>query len=254
MSIRKLSSLLLGAGAAAAIAGSAQAQETQTQDTSRTADTAATQRAQSDTMKQDTTQWGYQSDSAAVQNPPGYRGMERDTTIVPPGATGDDVPAGQVEDRATGTYDNKEWQDTTAEVQNPAGYRGMERPTGADTAAAGGAGQRGENQAANQDEIDRYTQRLGEMGYKVVKMTKAEKKAWSKKSGKDKERSTGMDKAKDTTRVGDTQADRPADAEPRMESEKSDTSSTVRAGRDTTADTTRFGENAEEFKSDTTSQ
>lgn len=88
---------------------------------------------------QDTTQ----QDTTEVQNPPGYRGMERDTTLFPP--TGDDTTAGAVEDRVTGEYDDTTWQDTTAQdtadTQNPPGYRGMERDTTIfpprDTAATG---------------------------------------------------------------------------------------------------------------------
>jgi hypothetical protein len=74
------------------------------------------------------------TDTSGVQNPPGYRGMERDTTMFPDSG-GPPAEAGQVEDQATGTYDDSAWQDTTGAAQNPAGYRGMERP--ADSAAGG---------------------------------------------------------------------------------------------------------------------
>jgi hypothetical protein len=75
------------------------------------------------------------TDTSGVQNPPGYRGMERDTTLVPSDTGRPPAEAGQVEDRATGTYDDSTWQDTTGAEQNPAGYRG----TGMleDSAAAG---------------------------------------------------------------------------------------------------------------------
>lgn len=96
--------------------------------------TAATAAAQ-DTAAQGTTQ--AEGDTSQVQNPPGYRGMEQDTTQVPPGPPDDSLSAGQVEDKATGTHDDSTWQDTTAGRQNPAGYRGMERPVGGDTSAAG---------------------------------------------------------------------------------------------------------------------
>lgn len=87
-------------------------------DTSTTPDTAAT----------DTT------DTSGVQNPPGYRGMERDTTMFPDSG-GPPADAGAVEDRATGTYDDSTWQDTTGADQNPAGYRGTGRLEG-DSAGA----------------------------------------------------------------------------------------------------------------------
>jgi hypothetical protein len=74
------------------------------------------------------------TDTSGVQNPPGYRGMERDTTVFPDSG-GPAAEAGQVEDRATGTYDDSTWQDTTGAEQNPAGYRGMGRP--ADSAGGG---------------------------------------------------------------------------------------------------------------------
>lgn len=65
----------------------------------------------------------------SVTNPPGYRGMERDTTMFPDSA-GPPATPGQVEDAATGTYHDSTWQDTTGAEQNPAGYRGMERVSG----------------------------------------------------------------------------------------------------------------------------
>ena len=51
------------------------------------------------------------TDTSGVQNPPGYRGMERDTTMFPDSG-GPPAEAGQVEDQATGTYDDSTWQDT----------------------------------------------------------------------------------------------------------------------------------------------
>jgi hypothetical protein len=74
------------------------------------------------------------TDTSGVQNPPGYRGMERDTTMFPDSG-GPPAEAGQVEDQATGTYDDSTWQDTTGAEQNPAGYRG----TGTLTDSAAGA-------------------------------------------------------------------------------------------------------------------
>jgi hypothetical protein len=86
------------------------ATDTNTVDTSATGgvDTAATR----DTTTRDTT------DTSGVENPPGYRGMERDTTIFPDsGSPAADTAA--VDGQATGVYPAP--QDTT----------------GADTASAG---------------------------------------------------------------------------------------------------------------------
>ena len=70
-----------------------------------------------------------------VQNPQGYRGMERPVNVFPPDSSGKpDRTAGQVEDKVTGTYEDSAWNDSTGATQNPAGYRGMERPTGIEKA------------------------------------------------------------------------------------------------------------------------
>jgi hypothetical protein len=97
-------------------------------------DTAGVDTAGADTAGADTSAVRDTTDTSAVQNPPGYRGMERDTTMFPAEA-GDSATPGQAEDRATGTYDDSTWQDTTGAEQNPAGYRGMERVSG-DSAGA----------------------------------------------------------------------------------------------------------------------
>ncbi len=97
-------------------------------------DTAGVDTTGVDTAGADTSAVRDTTDTSAVQNPPGYRGMERDTTMFP-AEGGDSATAGQVEDRATGTYDDSTWQDTTGAEQNPAGYRGMERVSG-DSAGA----------------------------------------------------------------------------------------------------------------------
>ncbi len=57
----------------------------QAQDTTTARDTIGGRQASGDTTAQDSARLGSASDSAAVQNPPGYRGMERDTTMFPPG-------------------------------------------------------------------------------------------------------------------------------------------------------------------------
>ena len=81
-----------------------------------------------DTTGSDTTA----GDTSGVQNPPGYRGMERDTTMFPakggPPATPEEA-AGQT----TGVYGDS----AVNANQNPPGYRGMERPAGGDSLDAG---------------------------------------------------------------------------------------------------------------------
>jgi hypothetical protein len=86
-------------------------------DTSFTRDTSDTTR--------DTT------DTSGVQNPPGYRGMERDTTMFPDSGAAPTDP-GAVEDRATGTYDDSAGQDTTGGTETSADSAG-----GADTTTVG---------------------------------------------------------------------------------------------------------------------
>ena len=136
---RRLFGAAIAAAALLAIPATAGAQETQRTDTAAAQDTAAMGRAQMDSAGQDTTQWGYETNKdPEVQNPPGYRGMERPVNVFPPDSGADSAKAGRVEDRATGTYDDTTWNDTTGAQQNPAGYRGMERPVGGDTSSATG--------------------------------------------------------------------------------------------------------------------
>jgi hypothetical protein len=61
----------------------------------------------------------------AVQNPPGFRGLERDTTQVPPGA----APSAET---PTSRTEQMERQAETGDTLNPPGYRGMEKPAGKD--------------------------------------------------------------------------------------------------------------------------
>ena len=122
--------LALVVGLATAAAGSAYAQDT-TETGRATMDTTAPEAGAIDTSGVDTSATRDTTDTSDVQNPPGYRGMERDTTMFPDSG-GPPEDAGAVEDRATGTYDDSTWQDTTGAEQNPAGYRGME--TSADSA------------------------------------------------------------------------------------------------------------------------
>lgn len=199
----------------------------------RAQDTAA-QQTQGDTAGQDTTRWGYQTDTTGVQNPPGYRGMERDTTLFPPDTTQDTTERAAVEDRVTGTYEDTAWQDTTGARQNPPGYRGMERPVGEDTGAAG----QQDTSAAGQQDAD-----TGMTGGAM-----------------------GDTAGGDTTQVGETTPRTPSEPTQRLPAARGDTAgqdagaagetggdttSTVRVGADTTGDTTRFGVNAEEDTADT---
>lgn len=235
---RTLWGLMLAGATLAALPAAAQAQETQRSDTAattdhRTQDTTSVGRAQVDATGHDSTRWGYPSDSNPdVQNPPGYRGMERPTNVFPPDSGKDSPSAGAVEDRTTGSYDRNTWNDSTADVQNPAGYRGMERPVGG---ASGDAGQQ---------EIERYRQRLGEMGYKVEKMTKAEKKAWKEAHGAHRTTGTGDGGAgvenaagRDTTMVGETSPKSPRDSTRRLPSARGDTTGQSSGTSDTSSDT-----------------
>lgn len=123
----RLFSLIVATGAALALPAAARAQETQ-----RSADTAAmdttaarqdTTAAQRDTAGTDTTRWGYESDTTpGVQNPPGYRGMERPTNVFPPDSGKDTTGAAEGQTR-----------DTTAGKQNAAADTSA--GTGGDTAS-----------------------------------------------------------------------------------------------------------------------
>jgi hypothetical protein len=102
--------LALVVGLAAAAVGSAYAQDT-TETGRASIDTTAPGAGAIDTGLTDTSATRDTTDTSGVQNPPGYRGMERDTTIFP--------------DTGTATRDTTD----TSGVQNPPGYRGMERDT-----------------------------------------------------------------------------------------------------------------------------
>src|SRR5688572_6883351 len=99
------------------------------QDTAATVDSSRPQQAGSDTLGHDSTSLRASGDSAAVQNPPGYRGMERDTTLFPPA---DDSAAAAADADATNRANQRARQDKLKEEknQNPPGYRGMERRAG----------------------------------------------------------------------------------------------------------------------------
>jgi hypothetical protein len=115
--------LALIAGLLVAGTGSALAQDTAGTGNA-TIDTTAPAGGALDTAGVDTTR--DTTDTSGVTNPPGYSGMERDTTMFPDSG-GPPAAPGRVEDAATGTYDDSTWQDTTGAAQNPAGYRGMGR-------------------------------------------------------------------------------------------------------------------------------
>ena len=67
------------------------------------------------------------SDTSGVQNPPGYRGMERDTTIFPPDS-GQAATPEQVENQTTGTY-----EDTASDTTQGDAYP-EDRPAAEDSA------------------------------------------------------------------------------------------------------------------------
>lgn len=117
---RRVLALLVGLATAAA--GSAYAQDTS--ETGRaTIDTTAPEAGAIDTSGVDTSATRDTTDTAGVQNAPGYRGMERDTTMFPDSG-GPPADAGAVEDQATGAE------------RNPAEYGGTGRLEG-DSAEAG---------------------------------------------------------------------------------------------------------------------
>jgi len=82
--------------------------------------------------------WGYKVDTTAAENPPGYRGMERPSNVVPDSGVQQDTQ--HVKGRVTGAYSDSSWNDSTGAEQNPPGYRGMERPVGQDTSGAAAQG------------------------------------------------------------------------------------------------------------------
>jgi hypothetical protein len=102
--------LALVVGLAAAAVGSAYAQDT-TETGRATIDTTAPAAGAIDTSAVDTSARDT-TDTSGVQNPPGYRGMERDTTMFPDSGSAA-VDTGAVQHQATGTYTDSASQDTT---------------------------------------------------------------------------------------------------------------------------------------------
>lgn len=93
-----------------------------------------------DRAKADSTKWGRPTDREAdVQNPAGYRGMERPAAL-PADSSGQDSVAGG---DATSRVNQARRQDSSEAQpqQNPPGYRGMERPAGLDSARADSSAQ-----------------------------------------------------------------------------------------------------------------
>jgi hypothetical protein len=68
-------------------------------------DTSAVDTSAVDTAAVDTSATRDTTDTSGVQNPQGYRGMERDTTVFPD-TGGPPADADAVEDQTTGTYDD----------------------------------------------------------------------------------------------------------------------------------------------------
>jgi hypothetical protein len=111
--------LALVAGLMLAASGSVFAQDT-TETGQANIDTMAPEPGAIDTAGVDTTVTGTDTsttrdttDTSGVQNPPGYRGMERDTTIFPDSGGTPATPS-QAEDQTTGTYEDSAWQDKPA--------------------------------------------------------------------------------------------------------------------------------------------
>jgi hypothetical protein len=136
--------LALIAGLLLAATGSALAQDTTEMggapmDTSATAaDTGTTDTTAADTSAvRDTTR--DTTDTSEVQNPPGYRGMERDTTIFPPDSGNASKTPEDVERQTTGTYSDTSAQDTAGGVSHDtAGGHAAEDTAGADDSTSVG--------------------------------------------------------------------------------------------------------------------
>jgi hypothetical protein len=96
------------------------------------AQTKSQQQTNRDTTRQDSTKWGYKANHHPdVQNPAGYRGMERPVNVFPPDSSKSD--SGAPAD-ATSRVNQMKRQDSVSQAgqQNPPGYRGMERPVDTD--------------------------------------------------------------------------------------------------------------------------
>jgi hypothetical protein len=135
--------LALIAGLVFAATGTALAQDT-TEAGGAPMDTTALDTGVTDTSAVDTSAVRDTTDTSGVENPPGYRGMERDTTIFPDSGN-PSASADEVEDQTTGTYDDSTTQDTAGGMEPAAGDTagandstsvGDTEPTVEDSAAA----------------------------------------------------------------------------------------------------------------------
>jgi hypothetical protein len=93
--------------------------------------------------------------------------------------------------------------------------------------AVGGTGA---DTVGSEAEIEQYRQRLGELGYKVTKMSKSEKKAWKKANSMERDTAGG-----DTTQVGESSPKVPRDSTRRLPAARGDTTG---QGAGTASDTT----------------
>ena len=175
----------------------------QGQDTAAQSDTSLSQQAADNRATGDSTQLATPADSSSeVQNPMGYRGMERPVNVFPPDSGREQARTpGQVEDKVTGTYDDSTWNDTTGVNQNPAGYRGMERPAGLDSAAAAG---------------EAVTQQKAQKKADKSKKANKSKKATSEKTGARKDSKAGQ-AGTDSLQQDSTKWGRQVDRDPEVQ-------------------------------------
>jgi hypothetical protein len=120
------------------------------QDTTASQAATAAPRGKQPKTRADSLKWGYPVDkNPEVQNPPGYRGMERPVGVFPPDSSRNDSAASA---SATSRVNQMQRQDSLGSEadQNPPGYRGMERPVPADSAA----GRDSTNAAAGRDSTE----------------------------------------------------------------------------------------------------
>lgn len=206
--------LLLGGLALTTGVASVQAQESEAQQSDTTMQPPSAIAVQ-DSAQQDSTVWGTSANrNPDVQNPPGYRGMERPVNVFPPdsGRASDSLSAANGTTRVT----QMQRQDSAGSPnQNPPGYRGMERPVATDSAVVQqGETTAGKAQAGKADKKKRVTER-------------ADRESKATKKG-------------DTKKKKQTADDQESAAGYRAMSDAGDSASTVRMGQDTTGDTTRF--------------
>lgn len=127
---KRVLALVFGLGIAAV--GSASAQDT-TETGRATLDTIAPEAGAIDTSGVDTSATRDSTDSSSVQNPPGYRGLERDTTAFPDSG-GTAASPGAVEDHPSGTHHDSSHEAGAYRI-DPSGSAKSESvpPTAADT-------------------------------------------------------------------------------------------------------------------------